>query len=477
MADQTTLVSPEMKGGIKMNRKELLIIATILSGLIAGLSRLVFAQQEATPDTTLKQRFEELEQKQRVLERKWELAQEESAAKEKATPVLVAGKEGFGIKSADGRFQMKLRGYVQADGRFFLNDETEKLADTFLMRSIRPIFEGTVDKNFDYYLMLDFGGGAATVPDAYIDFHYWSQARLRVGKMRAPFGLERLQSSANLLFIERSLPTNLSPNRDVGVQLHGELAKGVVTYAVGIFNGVADGGSADNDTGDEKDVVGRIFLIPFKNSSNETWQDLGLGIAGSSGSQKGSSALPGLASYKTPGQQTAFSYRSDGTAAGTTIADGKRIRLSPQGYYYNGSFGVFGEYVISQQEVAKESSALKLSHNAWQVAASYVLTGQKLAFKGVALSKPFEPKEHNWGAVELAVRYSRLNFDEDAFPLFADAAKSVQAISAWGAGINWYLNKNIKFSLNYEESTFVGGASTGDRAQEKAVVSRFQLSY
>lgn len=460
-----------------MNKKQLLIIATILGGLVPGFSRFAFAQEEATPETSLQQRYEELDQKQRILERKWELAQEEAAAKEKTAAVLVAGKEGFGLKSADGRFLLKLRGYVQSDGRFFLADDAGKLSDTFVMRRIRPIFEGTLDKNFDYYLMLDFGGGTATVQDAYIDFHYWSQARLRVGKMKGPFGLERLQSGGNLLFIERSLPTNLGPNRDLGVQLHGELAKGLVTYAVGIFNGVADGGSADTDTGDEKDVVGRIFLLPFKNSSNEAWQGLGLGIAGSSGDHKGSSAASGLASYKTPGQQTAFSYRSDGTTAGTTIADGKRTRFSPQGYYYNGSFGVFGEYVISEQEVIKETNILKLCHDAWQVAASYVITGQKLTFKGVALSKPFEPKEHNWGAVELAVRYSKLNFDENTFPLFADAAKSIQAISAWGAGVNWYLNKNIKFSLNYEESIFVDGSATGDRAQEKAVLSRLQISY
>jgi phosphate-selective porin OprO and OprP len=460
-----------------MNKKHLLIIATILGGFVHGLSRLAFGQEAAAPDTTLQQRLEELDQNQRVLERKWELAQEESAAKEKAAPVLVAGKEGFGLKSADGRFLLKLRGYMQADGRFFQADDEKQFADTFLMRRIRPIFEGVLDKNFDFSIVLDFGGGTALVQDANIDFHYWPQARLQFGKMKVPIGLERMQSSSNLLFIERSLPSNLMPNRDVGVQLHGELDKGIITYAVGIFNGVADGGSADSDIGDEKDVVGRIFVIPFKNSSNATWRGWGIGIAGSFGSLKGSSASSGLASYKTPGQQTVFNFRSDGTTAGTAIADGKRTRLSPQGYYYNGPFGVFGEYVVSRQDAANSSNALHLSHNAWQIAASYVITGQNLSVKGVALPKPFEPKEHNWGALELAVRCSRLNMDEDAFPLFADAAKSVQAIKAWAAGINWYLDKNIKFSLNYEESTFIDGAGLGDRAPEKVILIRLQLSY
>jgi phosphate-selective porin OprO/OprP len=273
------------------------------------------------------------------------------------------------------------------------------------------------------------------------------------------------------------LPANLTPNRDVGVQLHGELAKGAVTYAVGFFNGVADGASADNDNGDEKDFAGRLFFLPFKNTLATALQGLGVGVAGSSGTQQGSAISPGLPSYKTPAQQTYFSYRSDGTAAGTTIASGKRTRLSPQGYYYSGPLGLFGEYVISNQQVVRGANTKKLKNEAWQVAASYVLTGQKLSYRGVTLAKPFEPKENNWGAFELAVRYSKLNVDQGAFPIFADLTRSSQAATAWSVGINWYLNKNAKFTLDYEQTGFTGGASAGDRKQEKIIFSRLQLSY
>jgi phosphate-selective porin OprO/OprP len=324
---------------------------------------------------------------------------------------------------------------------------------------------------------LDFGGGTTTVQDAYVDFQYWPQARLRIGKLKAPFGIERLQSGANLLFVERALPNNLVPNRDVGAQLHGELAKGAITYAVGAFNGVADGASADNDNGDEKDFVGRFFILPFKNTSIATLQGLGLGVAGSSGSQQGSAASPNLSSFKTPAQQPFFSFRADGSSAGTTLASGKRSRIAPQGYYYWGAFGVLSEYVISHQEVTRGANLARLKDTAWQVAASYVLSGQKLAYKGVVLSKPFEPRENNWGAFELAARYSKLNVDKAAFPIFADPTKSAQTATAWAVGINWYLNKNIKFTVDYEQTGFEGGANTGDRKPEKIMFSRLQLSY
>jgi phosphate-selective porin OprO/OprP len=44
-------------------------------------------------------------------------------------------------------------------------------------------------------------------------------------------------------------------------------------------------------------------------------------------------------------------------------------------------------------------------------------------------------------------------------------------------GINWYLNKNARFTVDYEQTKFAGGASAGDRKQEKIIFSRLQLSY
>ncbi|MGH7598029.1 MAG: OprO/OprP family phosphate-selective porin [bacterium] len=450
-------------------------ITAAVCGIVLALSLPAQPQSTAEPDSAIQRRLDEIDQKQRIWERKWELAKEEAAAKAKETPVLAAGKDGFSLKSADGKFQLKLRGYVQTDGRFFLADDEKRFVNTFLMRRIRPIFEGTLDKNFDFYLMLDFSG-TAVIQDAYVDFHYWPQARLRLGKLKAPFGLERLQSGANLLFAERALPANLGPNRDVGVQLHGELAKGAITYVAGIFNGVADGASADTDNGDEKDFAIRFFILPFKNTSTAL-QGLGAGIAGSSGTQQGSIASPSLPSYRTPAQQTYFSYRADATAAGTAIASGKRTRLSPQGYYYSGPFGLFGEYVIAKQEVARGTALANLQNDAWQVAASYIITGQKVNYRGVTLPKPFEPKESSWGAFELAARYNKLKVAENAFPIFADIARSAQTATAWAVGINWYLNRNSKFTVDYEQTKFDGGATAGNRQTEKIIFSRLQLSY
>src|SRR5687767_14043930 len=112
--------------------------------------------------------------------------------------------------------------------------------------------------------MPDFGGGAATLFDACIGLRPTPWLKLRAGQFKPPVGHERLQSATAILFPERALPTALVPSRDVGVQLHGVLWPHVLTYELGLFNGVVDGGNGDLDNNYAKDAVGRLFFTPLK---------------------------------------------------------------------------------------------------------------------------------------------------------------------------------------------------------------------
>lgn len=349
----------------------------------------------------LKDQIQQLDQRLRILDRKAELDTEVVEEKRKETPRLSAGAGGFVISSADTNFVLKIRGYVQADARFFAGEDIPA-NDTFLMRRVRPILEGTVFEHYDYRLMLDFASGLTAsasnnplVQEAYVNYRQFPQFQVQVGKFKEPVGLERLQSGANLLFVERGYPTQLVPNRDVGIQLQGEFFKGALNYAVGVFDGVADGGSAEIEASDDdKDIAARLFAHPFKNMDLEPLQKLGLGIAGTLGQQSGA-----LRNFTTPGQQRFFAYRSGlGTNASSASvsADGQHWRLVPQGYYYWGPFGLFGEYAISSQEVARSagaaSTSTRLKNTGWQVSASYFLTGEDNSFKAIVPKIPLIQK-------------------------------------------------------------------------------------
>jgi phosphate-selective porin OprO/OprP len=141
---------------------------------------------------------------------------------------------------------------------------------------------------------------------------------------------------------------------------------------------------------------------------------------------------------------------------------------------------LFAEYTISDQVVRRDagtSSFPRVRNTAWQVAGSYVLTGEDASFKGVIARNPFSVANHTWGAVELVARYGQLDIDNRAFGTLADPATSASKASSWGAGVNWYLNRNVRLSLDYEQTDFTGGTSNFLKSGEKVILSRAQFVF
>jgi phosphate-selective porin OprO/OprP len=445
----------------------------------------------------LQRRIEELENKVQALERGQGSTPsttnalpsmtrpENEGGAAKGTATVSLGSNGLVVRSGDSNFLMNIHGYIQADGRFYLGNETAA-KDTFLMRRVRPIIEGTVFERFDYRLMADFGSGNvssstpgnnAVLNDAYVNARLWRQFQVQVGKYKSPVGLERLQSTAELLFIENGFPTQLIPNYDVGVEIHNTLFDNPINYAVGIFNGAADAASQDVDTTDEgKDVVGRIFFQPFLRTQNPVLSKLGFGVGGSAGHHSGP-----LASYKTPGQQTFFSY------ANTVSAQGLQYRVDPQFFYFWGPFGIIGEYIVSSPEVKSSVAGVptqRFNNTGWQIQGSYFLTGDENWFRSTSrhLFQPARPLNFHgdgWGALELVARVGQLSLDRDAFPAYA-APGSAREATEFGVGLNWYLNSNLRLYLDYEHTRFDGGSQAKGAvtaADENAVLGRVQVSF
>jgi phosphate-selective porin OprO/OprP len=445
----------------------------VMVGTVAWAPQIV-AQQDST---SLEARINELDQQVRILQRLRELAADSAAAAAKdKVSATASSKDGFSIKSADGKFAVRLKGLVQTDGRFFLGDSAVPVTNTFFIRRARPILEATVGKYLEFRVQPDFGQGTTVLFDAYTDVKIAPAFAVRAGKFKPAVDLERYQAASDIVFAERALATNLAPNRDVGFQLSGDIGSGAFTWQAGVFNGVPDLGNGDGDVSDAKDFAGRVFLQPFKTG---TLGGLGVGVAGTTGLERGSAAVPALASYRTPGQQTWFRYTSSATTpANNVFANGRRARLAPQAFFYAGPLGLHAEYIQSWQAVSRAGAAtVKLKHTAWETTGSFFLTGEKNSFKSAAPKKAFDPKAGTFGALELAARYSELSIDDATFPTFASPASTPSKAKAWAVGVNWYLARAIKVVVDYEHTTFTGGTAAGDREAENFVVTRVQHSF
>jgi len=469
-----------------MKTQNKLLASILLTAGIISLPVISYAADSKELED-LRAQVEELKQAVKVLDRKGELAEEAAATKKKETPVLKAGSDGFGFKSADGKNEIKLRGLAHFDYKSYNNDSGNFTTsnDGFNFRRIRPTISGTVNGIYDFQITPEFGESKTSnststsgIVDAYVNAKFQPWFQVRAGKFKPFVGLERLQSGADIKFLERSyVSNNFAPNRDLGLAIHGDLFDNRLNYAVGIHNGVVDGGdnTTSIDTNGSKDFAFRVFATPFKNDIG-ILNGLGFGIAATR-SNFGGALLP---SYKTPGQSTFYSYKSG------TVADGARTRFVPQAYYYAGPLGVIAEYATVNQNIKNSGNKLEVDNSAWQIATSYLLTGEDASFKGVKPKNDFNLDGAGWGSWELVARYERADIDNDLWSNStfttqnSGAAASIKSASSWAAGVNWYLNQNVKIALNYEQTSFKGGDVTNyllDHPDEQILSSRLQLSY
>jgi phosphate-selective porin OprO/OprP len=453
----------------------------LAAAVIAPLS---MAQGQQPTIEDLLQRLDAQEQAIKVLERKLELKEETDAAAVKSNAQVKASEKGFSIQSADNSNNIKLRGVLHVDGRALLSDDDTIVDDQFLLRRVRPIVEGTVAGIYDFRFTPDFAQGRTVIQDAYVTGRFAPGFQLTGGKFKAPIGLGRLQSANDIRFVERAYPTSLVTNRDIGLQVAGNLLDDRLAYQVAFLNGANDGRSSEDfsdvEVNDDKEWAARIFAQPFANSDSFALRGLELGVAGSFTSQEGTATQTLLPQYRTPAQSTFFKYR---TAA---VATGDRTRIAPQFFYYAGRFGLLGEWTEGSQDVALAGTLGlredQVDTTAWQIQAAFFLTGEEESFKGYKPNSVFSLENGTWGGWELVARYHELEIDDAAFAggadSFADPLASARKASTIGVGLNWYLNQNVKWMLNYEVTSFDGGAADGgDREDEEAILTRVALGF
>ncbi|HUQ69477.1 MAG TPA: porin [Planctomycetaceae bacterium] len=359
---------------------------------------------------------------------------------------------------------------LQADGRFALDDADQQYVDSFGVRRLRAYLRGRIARRFEFYLNPDFAGGVLVLQDAYVDTVFAPAFRIRAGKSKTPFGMERLHAAPNILFMERAFPTSLVPNRDIGVQVLGDLAGGVASYMAGVSNGVPDGGSTDVDTNDGKDISGRLAVRPFSRRAGSALRGLGLAFSASAGA---AGALP---TFRT--QTLLQPYFAYAAGAGPSVADGRRSRQSPQVWYFHKQFAGWGEYVRTKTPIRRAAVSRDIAHTAWQVAASWVWTGEPATETGggVRPRADFDFGGGHWGALQVAARYHTLAVGADATALGLAAAGSSRKAEGWTAGLRWYLTGNLSYAVNYERTVFDGNAN-GVRKAENALAFRTQVSF
>ncbi|MBM4193903.1 MAG: hypothetical protein FJ202_05920 [Gemmatimonadetes bacterium] len=390
---------------------------------------------------------------------------------------VVFDDDGLRIHSADGRKQLKVRGYVVTEYRALLSDTADAISDGFHVKRSRMIFDANFHPRLAARIMFDVGPPSSTSPmqDAYADIGLAGTWWLRVGKQKTPSSLERYMSISSQLLPDRSVAVNLSGSRDVGVFLTGTALRDRVEMSVGVFNGVPDGsGTQDSDHNDAKDLTYRLWWKPVRKRVGSVEQGMGGALYGSTGIEK-SAATSGtrLPIFKTIAGSPFFSYLESGGVR----AAGRHSRSGAFAYLHRGRFGSFAEVMGNSQTVSRGATRAAVGTSGWIANAQWTLTGEPSGQEGVVPRTAFDPDRGRWGAWQVGFRASAVRVGDEAFPTFADSTVAARTAREIGVGLNWYLTRVMRVQLAYEHTVFTMGARTGDRAPERLLQFRWQAYF
>ena len=410
-----------------------------------------------------------------------------AAAPKKDVP-LTAGWNGehFFIKSSDGQFSISPYGYVDTDYRAYKGDGAP--ADTFLVRRARFGFQGNYGSHFDFALLTDANSTTgAIVRDVYLNVRIRPEFQIQAGQFKEPFAQETGIGATNLDFVERGLQSLLYPcavtaYRCPGITLHGDIDGGVLQYWAGAFNG--RGGVTANVT-NEPDFVGRLRLYPWRKTKNEWLRQFAIGGSIDHARSRGLSNDVSFSGLLPDGTYTFFPQLA---------INGPIERYEGEFTYITGPFAARGEYVQLQEQRdgvgAEQVGGLAfltlpgIGAKAWNIGATYLLTGEKRPENGTPRVKHplFGPDTpggggRGWGAWEVGVRYSGIQANAPAANFLNYYTPGFVSQYDYHTdeitfGINWYMNYWVKYQFNVNIDQLHQPSTTGQLPQNFYVLTQ-----
>lgn len=167
------------------------------------------------------------------------------------------GKNGFEFRTDNNQFSLAIQNRIQARFAEPFDSDPRTLADlerdesSFMIRRARTKLNGHAYAPWlKYYLQYDWSQPVLRDLNLTIDKYQWAQ--VRVGRGKVSYNNERVTSSGNQQFVNRSIVNDVfTVDRQQGIEVKGNLFPGTwhdLTYYAGVFTGLGVG-ERNNDDG------------------------------------------------------------------------------------------------------------------------------------------------------------------------------------------------------------------------------------
>jgi len=454
-----------------------------------------------------------------------------------ARPTVTSADQRFSM-ALRARIQFDTALFNQDGNLGGTNVQFKDLASGSIVRRFYFGAEGRAFRDFYYEFRLDLGGANAEGSNSIVNlarvaYNFGNVAyanephfRINVGVIQPMFTYGDSVSSSSTTFIERADTVNMAiagyggDDHRRGVELSFQQADifrpGDNLLASVAFTGqgtTAPGAAPSNTTDEGTQVAGRaVYRLWSDGFSN---LQLGTnfahiinltGTAAPGGIR--SIALQDRPELRVDGNRlvsTASSTLLGTSTVGVNIPEtgGGLWGLEGGGNFRN--FFLYGEYMNFgvDRDVACASCTPAGGiagvnpgdprFHGWYVEGSWILTGEsktyaangvnneQATFNNPRVITPFDPQSGNWGAFELAARYSDLDLNWREGTVGQTLAQApVGGVRGgdekiWTLGLNWYPNNNVLMRFNYliADVNKLGFAGTGSSATLQQIGQKF----
>lgn len=187
--------------------------------------------------------LEELEAREGELAREVAALRSEVAsagAAQAAAESAATYKDGFLLATADGRFSLRTKGYVQLRHLLRMQDgHDDPVESSALLRQARIAWDGNVySPRLGYKLFVELAQSSVQLLDAYVEGAPVASLSLRGGQFKVPFSRDFLTSDEVLSFLERSVAVDeFRYDRDVGLMVTARAFGDRLEATAGVWNG------------------------------------------------------------------------------------------------------------------------------------------------------------------------------------------------------------------------------------------------
>jgi len=245
--------------------------------------------------------------------------------------------------------------------------------------------------------------------------------RFRLGQFKTPVGWEDGNTSTgDITFLERSLPEQaVHEGRRVGLEwFYQGIPQWLIQVAAFTRHDL-------NDDAAGATWAGRVVYNPLLAEG----EVVHLGV---SASRELRDDRSGRVRARPEVGLTPVRLVDTGALAGVDRLDRQGLEAA----WIHGPLLLQSEYLALQ---AVRPQAGEFHGRGYYVSGSWVLTGESRGYKAGSITGV--TPGHDWGAVEVAVRYASLDLD--------DGAVMGGREHDWTVGVNWYLSTHFKLQANY----------------------------